>query len=284
MSYVLPNPPLVDGKVLLAAEIHGQTVDGALGECIACGGTCWGWWSDRPPSGYVALHPTLECAQRLRVLWQNALRDGEVGGPEAPPVVTGRHNAYARRRGGAISTRVSAPVPVKHAIELPPDFVPGPFWKPGYGHLVPWVLLSQTASGHMFTPFGEDRQTGLRRLREQRMRRVVLHNVPVVGAALIGPDGTVTDSWGDPPTPGRSRWRPILRIPEWRRCLGCDTARWPGTWMSAHGALCRACLEPGEVDDPRPWPPDPTFPGLGTAPFWMGGPKPAKTRQREKIS
>ena len=284
MSYVLPDAVLVDGEPIPAVEIQGQTVNGALGECVACGGTCWGWWSYRPPSGYVGLHPTRECAERLRTLWRNAIRDGDVGGPEAPPVVTGRHNSYARRRGGVISTRVSAPVPVKRAIELPPDFVPGPFWKPGYSHLVPWVLLSQSAQGLVFVPFGEDVATGLRRLHEQRLRPLVSHNVAVVGAALLGPDGTVAESWGYPPTPGRSRWRPISRIPEWRMCLGCDTARWPGTWMSVHGALCRACLEPGEVDDPRPWPPDPAYPGLHTAPFWMGGPKPVKGRQREKSS
>lgn len=264
-----------------AETITAGIVHGALGECVTCRGTCWTWWSPAPPSGYVALHPG--CVKRLRDLWYQALdAEGADAEPEAPPLaVDGPRGAYARRRRTATAATVrpatsSVALAARLGIELPPDFVPGPFWKPGYTTAEPWVTLAQTGAGHVFAPFGPNRMAAVDHLTRLRLSPVVMHTVKVVGAAVLAPDGSRVDGWGDEPEHGRPRWETIRRLSEWGACAGCGVARWPGSWVTVRGQRCRGCTEPAELADPRPWPVDPESPGLKYAPHWLGGPKPAK--------
>jgi hypothetical protein len=276
---MVPDGPLFTGRILDAASIAANIVQGTLGECVACLRTCWTWWSAAPPSGYVSLHEG--CVRRLRDLWYLALEEGAgIAGDEPPPVATGTPSgAYARRRRGASRAAPAPATPAVSArlgIELPDDFVPGPFWRPGWTHLEPWVVLAQTGRGQVFTPFGPGREHAEAHLDRLRLVPIVMHTVPVVGAVLLSPDGGTVRAWGDAPVVGGHRWESITQLSEWRPCTGCGSPRWPGSWVTVRGGRCRECVEPAERADPRPWPPDPAFPGLATAPHWPGGPKPAK--------
>lgn len=285
MTHLLPPPPMVPdgplftGRVLDAATIAANIAHGTLGECVACLRTCWTWWSPQPPSGYVALHEG--CVRRLRDLWYLALEEGGgTTGDEPPPVVIGAPSgAYARRRRAAPRTTPAPTTPAVSArlgIELPDDFTPGPFWRPGWTHLEPWVVLAQTGAGQVATMHGSHPDRAGEHLDKLRLVPTAMHVVAVVGAAVLAPDGSVGAAWGDVPVHGSPRWESLTRLSEWRPCTGCDKPRWPGSWVTVRGGRCRECVEPTERADPRPWPPDPAFPGLATAPHWLGGPKPVK--------
>jgi hypothetical protein len=274
---LLPPPMVIDGGLALPSEIAGGVVDGALGECVVCRRTCWSWWSATPPNGFVALHRD-RCPARLRELWSEAMKDGDVPETQAPVISRGR-GAYGRR---AASAAARAPerttFALRKGIELPEDFTPGPFWKPGYSHLTPWVVAFESGAGGGHSPFGDNADAARRHLGLIRARGVVGYNVPVVGAVLVAPDGTRVCEWGEAPVVGVARWEGITQLPEWRRCAGCGGVRWPGSWLTVRTGRCRACQEPLETADPRPWPQDPDDPGLATAPDWLGGPKKAKKR------
>lgn len=274
--HLLPPPLLIDGELALPCEIASMVVDGAFGECVACRRTCWSWWSPNPPSGYVALHRD-RCPARLRELWAEA--EGVPGEPEPAPIVARGRGAYGRRTVTAASRQAErTSFVLRRGIELPQDFTPGPFWKPGYSHLEPWVVLFQSGSGGGHAPFHRNEKAARAYLRGTQARRMIGYADPVVGAVLLAPDGARADEWGDPPVPGRTRWVAISQLSEWRRCAGCSAVRWPGSWMTVLSGRCRACQEPDETADPRPWPPDPPDPGLATAPDYLGGPKRAKKR------
>ena len=282
MSLHLLPPPLMDGDHLaLVSTIERGIADGTFGECVACRHACWTWWSPAPPSGFVPLHRE-RCPARLRELWTQALKEG---GPDEPPqpVVTGRgHGAYGRRAATVTRAADRATFATRRGIELPEGFTPGPFWRPGYTHLEPWTVLFQAGSGSGCAPFNCDKEAARAYLSYSRARRIVDHIVPVVGAVLLAPDGTRTDEWGEAPVFGRERWAAITRLSQWQRCAGCGTARWPGSWVTVKTGRCRACTEPDETADPRPWPDDPKDPGLATAPDWLGGPKRVKGRAVSK--
>lgn len=277
--HVLPPPLMVDGELGLPCEIAHGVVDGAFGECLVCRRTCWTWWSAAPPSGFVPLHRE-RCPQRLRELWREALGNGVQAEPEAPVVSRGL-GAYGRRRQAFVAReteRTLVTVSARQGIALPQGFTPGPFWKPGYSHLAPWVVLFGSGAGGGNMPFGEHEHRARERLRLLSMSRTVGYAVSVVGAVLLAPDGTRVDEWGQAPVHGVTRWEGAIQLQEWRRCSACSVSRWPGSWMTITTGRCRGCQEPFEVDDPRPWPVDPPDPGLSSAPDWLGGPKKATKR------
>ncbi|NUT90835.1 MAG: hypothetical protein HOY78_02280 [Saccharothrix sp.] len=282
MTRLLPAPPMADDGTMWSADwIAAGVVQGSLGVCVACEHTCWTWWSATPPSGYVALHG--KCAGVLRDLWHRAMTEGEADTRESPVRPERPTGAYARRRAslgsGTQARSTAVAIAARVGVELPADFEPGPFWKPGYTEAEPWVTLAQAGCGQVFVPFGSNRDRAVEHLRRLRLVPVVLHSVDVVGAVLLAPDGSRADGWGQEPRHGVVRWSPLTRLSEWRACTGCGSARWPGSWVTVSGGRCRSCTEPLEVDDPRPWPADPAFPGLATAPHWLGGPKPVKRRK-----
>lgn len=276
--HVLPPPLMIDGGLALAYEIAGGVVDGAFGECVACRRTCWSWWAAAPPNGFVPLHRD-RCPARLRELWIEALSDNN-GTPEPVAQVTSRgRGAYGRRAATAARSPERTTFALRTGIELPGDFTPGPFWKPGYSHLTPWVVVFESGAGGGNAPFGDNERAARRHLELIRARGSVGYDVPVVGAVLVAPDGTRVSEWGEAPVVGATRWEGVTQLPEWRRCADCGVVRWPGSWMTVRTGRCRSCQEPQETADPRPWPQDPANPGLATAPDWLGGPK--KTRKRE---
>lgn len=275
-TQLLPPPLMEDGHLALTSTIERAVVDGALGECVACRHSCWTWWSPNPPGGFVPLHRE-RCPLRLRELWTQVLKDGPDEGP-SQSAVTGRgHGAYGRRAATAAPRQTERTTfALRRGIELPEGFAPGPFWKPGYSHLEPWVVLFQAGSGTGCAPFHHNEDAARAYLRHSAALKVVDYIVPLVGAVLLAPDGARVEEWGEAPVFGVERWAGVTRIPEWRRCAGCGVPRWPGSWMSLKTGRCRACLEPDETADPRPWPDDPKDPGLATAPEWLGGPKKPK--------
>lgn len=281
--HVLP-PPLMDGKDLaLSSAIEAGIVDGSLGECVACHRTCWTWWSPAPPGGFIGLHRD-RCPLRLRELWAEALKDGGGQRDEAPAVVARGRGAYGRRavtapRAAAATTFTLS---ARQGIQLPEGFTPGPFWKPGYSHLEPWVVAFESGAGGGHAPFNTDEGAARTHLRRLSLRPVVGYATPVVGAVLLAPDGARVDEWGEAPVPGQRRWEGLTQLPEWRRCSACSVPRWPGSWLTVDTGRCRSCQEPTELADPRPWPVDPQDPGLATAPEWLGGPKKPKTRSSKK--
>lgn len=278
-THLLPPPLMVDEALALPCEISHGIVDGALGECVVCHRSCWTWWSSAPPSGFVALHRD-RCPTRLRELWAQALKDG-AGEPEPAPVVSRGRGAYGRRRAAVTGDRTEATrlvLSARQGVEIPEDFTPGPFWKPGRSHLEPWVVLFESGAGGGHAPFGSDEDAARRYLRRLEAGRVVGYATVVVGAVLLSPDGTRMREWGDAPVVGSPRWEALTQLSEWQRCATCSVPRWPGSWLTVKTGRCRACQEPDEVADPRPWPQDPADPGLGTAPEWLGGPKKARKR------
>jgi hypothetical protein len=275
--HVLPPPVLEPGStfLMLSTTIGEQVVDGALGECVACRRICWTWWSPAPPSGFVALHRD-RCPLRLRQFWAEMQAEGIEEEPPPVAMSSGR-GAYGRRRTAPHATdKAIVTLAVRRGTELPQGFTPGPFWKPGYSHLEPWVVLFSSGAGGGQMPFGCHEDRARTKLRHLHARPIAGYATEVVGAVLLSPDGTRIDEWGEAPMPGVVRWEGLTQLPEWRRCSACGTPRWPGSWVTLHSGRCRACQEPFEMTDPRPWPPDPADPGLATAPEWLGGPKKLK--------
>lgn len=278
--HTLPPPVMEPGGkyLILSSDIAAGVVEGSLGECVACHRSCWTWWSPSPPGGFVALHRE-RCPLRLRQMWSEAIAEGMTA-EEPPPIATGRGaGAYGRRRTAPVrTTSAMVALSARRGVEIPEGFTPGPFWKPGYSHLEPWVVLFESGAGGGNMPFHCNEQAARRQLSRLRATGVTGYATPVVGAVLLAPDGTRVDEWGQAPTPGQRRWEGLTQLSEWRRCSSCDVPRWPGSWQTVVTGRCRACQEPDEAADPRPWPPDPPDPGLTTAPDYLGGPKKAAKR------
>lgn len=260
-TYAPPAPPLADGELTVSVHrLRIELVRGRFAGCCLCKGPCFTWWSRTPPSGYVPLHD--HCAPRMIERWRQMLADGDTE-PEvfmAPP--SGRRGAYARRAATAASVdAIVAPVRLATGAMLPPGFTPGPFWLPGDDEFTPWTVLLETAAGHTVCPAGANRAHAVKVFGGYRTLPQINFGPVIAGAALIGPDGAVADSWGSVPTPGTPRWEPIHVLSEWKRCTGgCGALRWPGSWETAAG-WCRECQAAQEAGDPREWPDGASFPG-----------------------
>jgi hypothetical protein len=268
MSYAPPPPPVADG-VLVADRyaMLGDLARGRYGACCMCNGTCYTWWSDRAPSGYVPLHEG--CVPRLVEHWTKFVADGGAE-PErtfVPP--SGRRGAYARRAATVDTAPASAPQQPARVVTagavLPDRFIPGPFWLPGDDHLTPWTGLLETATGHTVCPAGANVAHAEKTYAFYRSQRIVSYNTPVVGGALIAPDGSVTRSWGSVPVVGSPRWVSVSIRSEWGMCPGCGELKWPGSWRTDRN-VCMGCQSAREVADPREWPYETPHPGQQAVP------------------
>lgn len=259
-TYAPPAPPMVDGELTVSAHrLRIELMRGRYAGCCICNGPCWEWWSPAPPSGYVPLHN--HCAPRLIERWRAMMAEGDTE-PESihvPP--SGRRGAYARRAATVTEDVTVAPVRRATGATLPPGFAPGPFWLPGDDETTPWTVLLETAAGHTVCPAGPNRAHAEKVFSSYRTLPRINFGPMVVGAALIGPDGAVLDSWGSVPVPGAPRWETIHTLSDWMRCpAGCKSLRWPGSWVTSRN-WCPDCQAPEESDDPREWPGGADFPG-----------------------
>jgi hypothetical protein len=140
-----------------------------------------------------------------------------------------------------------------------------PYWRPGHSFTEPWAAVSETNVGHVVIPCGRNREHAMRlverwRLLTEQGLPVDAHRV-VVGAAVVNPQGVITDSWGSVPVPGGApRWSTLRRTLVDATCMRCKTPRWPGCWVAPELEGCGVCLPALEVDDPRVWPADPPSP------------------------
>lgn len=287
-TYAPPPPPLHDGELTVTANrLRIELMRGRYAGCCMCKGPCFTWWSAAPPSAYVPLHN--QCAPRLVERWQHVLAEGGTE-PEkflAPP--SGRRGAYAQR-AATVTAADAVPVPAVRLADgamLPPGFTPGPFWQPGDDEHTPWTVLLETAAGHTFCPAGPNRAHAEKVFGGYRSQPQINFGPVIVGAALIGPDGAVLDSWGSVPQPDRPRWASIRTLSEWVRCPSCDDPRWPGSWVTIEGGWCPDCQLAEETDDPRPWPAGADHPGEARVPESFTAAKkirrgslPAAARQR----
>lgn len=260
--YSPPAPPMADGQLVVRPHaMLGEIAHGRYGACCMCNGTCWTWWSDRAPSGYVPLHEG--CVPKLVEYWEQLVADGDTE-PErvfVPP--SGRRGAYARR-APKVDPELAEPAPIIRvgtAANLPDDFTPGHFWRPGDDHNTPWTGLLETATGLVMCPAGDDRAHAEKVFDFYRLTRVISFSTVVVGGAVIAPDGTVSMSWGSVPSVDGPRWEAVRTLSEWRRCTGCSEVRWPGSWVTVEGNRCKQCQMELETADPREWPSEALFPG-----------------------
>jgi hypothetical protein len=265
-SYAPPAPPLADGELTHSVHrLRAELESSYLGGCCMCKDTCPTWWSAAPPSGYVPLH--YRCAPKLIARWREMMADGDTGAAAAPLAApSGPMGAYARRAAAAVFIPAAAPTRLASGAVLPEGFTPGPFWRPGDDETTPWTTLLETAAGLTMCPAGRNRAHAEKTLRRYEKQREITFGPAVVGGALFAPGGDVVESWGSVPSPDGPRWVSIRWLSEWQRCPGCGDIRWPGSWVTVEGGRCRDCQAPLEVDDPRPWPEDPAFPGEARIP------------------
>lgn len=245
-NYAPPAPPRDERGALrrVSPRMIVETLEvGRYSGCCVCAAGCFQWWSPSGPGSYVPLHD--RCAQRLVEMWVTSVQDGT---DDQPKIKSPRRGAYARQGGVDLS-------------EFPPNFSPGPHWRPGDGPNAPWTVDVESATGRGLIRF-DGRGKGEQAIRRLAAVRIWGGSAPVVGACLSAPNGNVVESWGEAPKPGSApRWSPIWAADRWYRCTGCGKDRWPGTWTE--GVRCLPCLTKREVDDPRPPLQEPARPASG---------------------
>lgn len=239
---------------------------GLLGTCVVCGHGA-GWWY--PHAGqYRCAHPTGRCLESLS---ETLAELDRVVAPRTGPV----RGAWARIAGTAMSTGPRFDAVRRGLGEGSPFFVPG------MTEGSPWVAVAETNFGILTcvsTTEEHARKVGAHyRAAAERGYSVGGPTSRGFAGAVIDPTGALSQQWGDRPVvPGSPRWTPITMVSQWTRCAGCDRALWPGSLVTVTGRRCRACTAPTELDDPRPWPVEPSDPGMVGRPEYLGGPKPVK--------
>lgn len=247
---------------------------GLLGSCVVCGHSTVWWY--RASDRYHPVHRQPACVGRLT----ETLAELETVAAGAARLSAGpRRGAWARRGAGTVAGTAS-PAGVRHGLSRG-----SPFHRPGMLDGAPWVALAQTNYGLLSVPAHVDedhaRDVCRRwRLLSERGQDISHGGVVACGAVVMDPCGVVVESWGEPPAPDRSRWRPIRRVRDWTRCTGCAEVLWPGCLATIADGLCAFCTAADEVDDPRVWPEEPGDPGMAARPEYLGGPKVKKGSTR----
>lgn len=252
-----PTVPVDESGALaaLAFQVAKGLQYGLSAPCCACHRTAWHWHAADDQ-----LYPLHEaCVPRLFEHWRAVLAGEE---PEREPVTlkaAGR-GAYGRRRAAVSATQVT---PLSPDARYPAG-AGSPYFAAGMPENAPWAALAETNLGHLFVPSSVDEAHARKvvtfwRLVTEQGNPVANGGYFAVGAAVVGPDGTLSDAWGEPPTPRRPRWASAFRRSEWGVCSGCGQLGWPG--CVTVGGRCQDCVKAGETADPRRWPDDPAYPG-----------------------
>ncbi|MBC8091963.1 MAG: hypothetical protein H7Y15_08505 [Pseudonocardia sp.] len=141
------------------------------------------------------------------------------------------------------------------------------FWRPGMNtRFEPYVALAETNCGHVALPCGRNVEQAREMITRWRLLSEaghVVNGAMTVGAAVIDPRGEIVEAWrlpeiGSVPDPGgSSRWSSLRQQGDWRPCLSCGAARWPGCYVAVDGTGCALCMPARETDDPRTWPAEP---------------------------
>ena len=262
MKLIPPPPPVRDSELAVSQRTVVVTLrHGVLSGCIMCGHSTGLYWPHES-----CFHPLHEgCIPRLFEHWSAMLAtlDEAEAGPRVAPqrsVRTGR-SAYARRASAA-----AAPAPTASATapRIPEAVQANPWWRPGLGPDVPWMVVTESTVGRKHVPCN-DRVRGEHVMQHQRSLAGQDRDdgVILLGGALVGPDAAIVADWGVYAPPfGPPLYRPLGKVGGgnadvwgWERCRGCDEWMWPGRWIVDSDRLCGSCAAPD--DDGRPWPIEP---------------------------
>jgi hypothetical protein len=259
-------PPAPRDTNVSALSIMDDMHSGILAACCVClHSSAWWWCRDRT---YYPLHQ--RCVDRLLELWR------EMG--DQPSAALGgarRTGAYARRAVAQPSDTVAAPPSVDGG---------SPYFRPGMTQGAHWVACALTVAGVSVVPTGHNELHARRVTRNWstlgRQGGAGSNGALLVGCCVVGPDGTISDVWGQcPPLPGEPMpWEPISRLVDWSTCAGCQARLWPGRWRGQASSRCLDCLR---ASSPRPvWPADSECSGVD--PLTVK-PKSARRRMEAKI-
>lgn len=223
-------------------------VPGVLSRCF-CGFSA-GQWVEYE-GRYVCVHE--RCLSALPAVLAELAELRGAAAPDAP------RGAYARRAPRATHATVSR-------LSTAPLSQGSPFHVPGMGDGAPWTVLVETNLGHLSLPCHHNEQAARHGNRAYRGsfesgREAAFGGVHAIGGMIITPTGAIEDAWGEPPTYGVSRWRPVSRTGHWTICPGCQRWLWPGCLVGVGTSRCVTCMAEEETDDPRIWPDEPGYPG-----------------------
>lgn len=259
---MIPPPPLDDTGALVfdLPGLHAALVGGVVRACAVCRkGTA----RHLPlPTGHLLPLCRTSCPPRLLAEWRERVVDGDHA-----PVATRPTGAYARRARARGQDLAPA---------SPSRSAGSPYFRAGMPADAPWAAVADTSLGRVAVVAAHE---GAARRAWSHWRALWSRDLPsgrgewYSGAVLVDPAGTVVEAWGRLVTPqGPPRWGPLRRLADWSHCVECDAVLWPLRLVDGRGR-CRACVEPEEIADPRPWPEEPADPGMGARPPHLGGPK-----------
>jgi hypothetical protein len=205
---LLPDPPLnAHGRLAVnTADVQAALVDGITGGCCVCQHSTIWWWP-APDGTFHPLHSG--CARRLLARWGERVESGDIGTPSvSPEVASAALGAYARRARALGGPAALAPPTASRTRSRSQG---SPYFRPGMPEGMPFTIVARTDAGELLVIS----TAGLRNAQVMLTRYEALSGLglpfkiggPVlVGAAIIGPDGTAVEQWGQPgelaPPPG----------------------------------------------------------------------------------
>jgi hypothetical protein len=194
-----PDPPRNEhGRLAVnTADVRAALVDGLTGGCCVCQHSTIWWWP-APDGTFHPLHSG--CAPRLLARWAERIESGDIETPAvAPEVASAALGAYARRaRAHGGPAAVTPPQATRTASRS----MGSPYFRPGMPHGSPHTIVARTTDGEILAiP-----TTGIRRARTTLSRFQGLTHMGqpyrlggpmLAGAAIVGPDGKITEQWGE---------------------------------------------------------------------------------------
>jgi hypothetical protein len=246
----LPPPPrdesgeLATHRWQVITELRG----GISAACACCGQTTGTWWCDAS-GARAAFYPVHErCVDKLIEAWREMIAHGVDQGLVSA-ALTG---AYARRAAARTAATGSA-----HTVVASRSVDGGsPYFRPGMAQGTPWTACARSALGQVvITPCGGDEQRAVMLVVQwETLARGNHHGpgtAPVLGGAVVGPDGRASHCWGLAPVPGSPPpWEPIDHVSWTDSCRRCGAELRVGCWRGVESGQCLACLR---ETSPRPW-------------------------------